>query len=250
MRRPAVVALSALVPLLLSGGPATAQSLRELTATPEQTATLFLRALRAIRWHTVAQLLHPETLSRFREIVTTLCDADTTGAMRRYFTGTADIRAYDSLDDATVFERAVGRTIDDLPGLMHALYDHDDRILGHVMEGKDTAHVVYRTVERLSGAVPQVLVVQLARTPGGWRVLWVSDLAVIEEALRGVRRAIKPGTSGVGVGAGGGGGAQGSAEPAGTVEPPRPYARRRVVNGREAQSWVRGSAERTRRTSL
>lgn len=250
MRRPAVVVLSVLVPLILSGAPAGAQSLRQLTATPEQTATLFLRALRAIRWHTVAQLLHPEALSHFREVVTTLCDADTTGAMRRYFTGTSDVRTYDSLDDATVFERAVGRTIDDLPGLMHALYDHNDRVLGHVMEGKDTADVVYRTVERLSGAVPQVLVVQLARTAGGWRVLWMSDLAVIEEAMRGVRRAMKPDTSGVGDGTRGGGAARGGAARAGTVEPARPYGRRRVANGREAQSWVRGSAERTRRTSL
>lgn len=189
MRRPAVVAASVLLPLALSVGPAAAQTtLRALTATPEGAASLFLRSLRAIRWHIVAELLHPTTLERFHDLVTILCDADTTGAARLYFTGTSDARAYAALDAATVFERAVGKTVDDLPGLMHSLYDHDDHILGHVMEGKDTAHVVYRTIERLSGAQPQVLVVQLARTPRGWRVLWDPDLAVLEEALRGVPR--------------------------------------------------------------
>jgi hypothetical protein len=249
MRRTAVVALSVLLPLIPSGGPAAAQSLRELTATPEATATLFLRSLRAIQWRTVARLLHPETLARFHQLVTTLCDADTTGVMRRYFTGTSEARAYATLDATTVFERSVGRTVDDLPGLMHSLYDHDDRVLGHVMEGADTAHVVYRTVERLSGAVPQVLVVQLGRTPDGWRVLWSSDLAVLEEALRGVRRAVKPDTSGVRDGTPGTGAAPARGR-GGTVGLLRPYRGRRVANGREAESWVRGSAGRTRRTSL
>jgi hypothetical protein len=248
MRRPTAVAFSVLLSLTLPCGPADAQSLRELTATPEATATLFLRAVRAIQWHTVARLLHPETLSRFHDFVTTVCDADTTGAMRRYFTGTSDARAYASLDAATVFERAVGRTIDDLPGLMHSLYDHDDHVLGHVMEGNDTVDVVYRTVERLSGAVPQVLVVQVGRTQDGWRVLWSSDLAVIDEALRGVGRAIRPDTSGVLDDTGGAAAAE-THEPEGTVRLPGPYARRRVANGREAESWSHGSAERTRRTS-
>ncbi len=201
MRLVAGFPVSAPLTLILAAGvlascaPTAAQTtLREATATPEATATLFLRSVRAIRWRTVAQLLHPTALARFRMVINTLCDADSTGGMRRYFTGTADVRAYAALDDATVFAGAVGRTIDDLPGLMHSLYDHTDRILGHVMEGRDTAHVVYRTVEQLYGAVPQVLVMQVERTPRGWRVLWSDQLGVLEEALRGVRRAIKPDT--------------------------------------------------------
>lgn len=200
MRRSTVFVVSSLFTLVLAPGvllcpQAAAQTtLREATATPEETATLFLRSVRAIRWHTAAQFLHRTTLARFRAVVNTLCDADSTGAMRRYFTGTSDLRAYAALDDTTVFDRAVGRTIDDLPGLMHSLYDHTDRVLGHVMEGRDTAHVVYRTVEHLYGAVPQVLVMQVERTPDGWRVLWSDELAVLEESLRGVRRAIKPDT--------------------------------------------------------
>jgi hypothetical protein len=168
------------------------QTLARLTATPEQAATLFLRSVRAIRWKAAAQFIHPETLERFRDVVTMLCDADTTGGMRRYLTDTSGPDPYGELDAATVFDRAVGRMIDDMPGLMHSFYDHDDHVIGHVAEGVDTAHVVYRTVERLSGAVPEVKVMQVERTEEGWRILWSDELSVLEAALRGVRRAVKP----------------------------------------------------------
>ena len=39
----------------------------------------------------------------------------------------------------------VGAVIDDMPGLMHALFDRDDEVVGHVLESGDSAHVVYRT---------------------------------------------------------------------------------------------------------
>jgi hypothetical protein len=78
--------------------------------------------------------------------------------------------------------------IDDMPGLMHALFDHDDEVIGHVDEGADRSFVVYRTVERLSGAVPEVRVVEAVRTSAGLRVAWSDELDVLETALRGVPR--------------------------------------------------------------
>jgi hypothetical protein len=186
--------------------------------------------VRAIRWHAAAQFIHPATLARFKAVVTMISDADTTGSLRRYLTETSSARALAALDPATVFDRAVGRTIDSLPGLMHAFYDHDDHVLGHVMEGNDTAHVVYRTIERLSGAVPDVQVMQAARTPEGWRILWSDELAVLEAALRGVRRAVKP-------------------APGGPPREQRRHLDRREnighATGREA--WVGGSVGRMRR---
>ena len=188
-----VSGLAVLAVLVPPAVPVAAQAtLKELTATPEQAATLFLRSVRAIRWRTAAQFIHPETLARFKAVVAMISDADTTGSLRRYLTDTPSARALAALDPATVFDRSVGRTIDSLPGLMHSLYDHDDHVLGHVMEGTDTAHVVYRTIERLSGAVPDVQVMQAERTPDGWRILWSDELGVLEAALRGVRLAVKP----------------------------------------------------------
>jgi hypothetical protein len=181
--------LASSTPLLLSlPEPLSArQTLAEATATPEQAAQLFIRSIRAIRWDAAAQFLHAETLERFHITVTMIADADETGGMRRYLTGT-DSAGYTALDAPTVFDRSLSAMIEDMPGLMHAFYDHDDELLGHVMEGADTAHVVYRTQARLSGSVPEVNVMQLVRTSGGWRVLWSEELEVLDTALRGVAR--------------------------------------------------------------
>lgn len=178
-----VILLAVLVPSL--AWPARAQTLGELTATPESTADAFLRSIRAIRWTTTAQLLHRETLDRFRTLVGMIAEADTTGAVRQFLTGT-DASGWGSLDGAEVFGRAIGAMIDDMPGLMHAFYDHDDEVLGHVMEGADTAHVVYRTLARIGGAVPEVKVMQLAHLADGWRVRWSDELEVLDVALRGI----------------------------------------------------------------
>ena len=167
--------------------PAAAQTLPELTATPEQAAVLFLRSVRAIRWSSAAQFTHPSTLGRFHDLVSMISQVDSTGDVRTYLTQT-DETAYQALTPAEVFDRAVGTTIDDMPGLMHALFDRDDDVLGHVLEAADSAHVVYRTMARISGAVPEVKVMQMGRTDGGWRVLWSDELEVLEAALRGVPR--------------------------------------------------------------
>lgn len=188
MRHAAVV----LAILLVAGTPAHGlQTLEDATATPEATAELYLRSLRAIRWDVLARLMHEEPLARFHEVVRMMVAVDTTGDVREYLTG-EDSAGFAALPPDEVFHRAIGRMVDDMPGLMHAIYDHDDEVLGHVMEGTDTAHVVYRTTPRISGGVPEVLVLQLVRTPAGWRVLWSDDLEVLDTALRGVLRGRRP----------------------------------------------------------
>ncbi|MGD8319662.1 MAG: hypothetical protein PVJ02_04395 [Gemmatimonadota bacterium] len=171
--------------------PLTAQTLPEVTATPDQAATLFLRSIRSIRWSAAAQFMAPATLERFHDVVTMITETDTTGQIRRDLLD-ADARGYAALTPAEVFDRAVGTMIDGMPGLMHAFYDHDDEVIGHVAKGADTAFVVYRTVERLSGAVPQVKVMEMGRTPRGWRVVWSDELEVLEAALRGIPRTRRP----------------------------------------------------------
>jgi len=165
-----------------------AQELAELTETPEAAAGLFLRAVRAIRWSAAAQFIHAETLERFFTTTRMFAAADTTGEISRLLVGTDSV-ALAELDASEVFARSIGATIDGMPGLMHALYDRDDEVLGHVAEGDSVAHVVYRTTARISGAVPEVKVMRLGRADaGGWRVLGSDELEVLDAALRGVGR--------------------------------------------------------------
>ncbi len=163
-------------------------SLGELTATPDSAATLFLRSVRAIRWSAAAQFMHDDTLGRFFETTRMLAAADVSGEISHYLVAT-DSMTLRTLEPSDSFTRSIGATIDGMPGLMHALYDRDDEVLGHVPDGSDDAHVVYRTTARISGAVPEVKVMQLRRaSDGGWRVLWSDELEVLDAALRGVGR--------------------------------------------------------------
>lgn len=166
-----------------------AQTLAALTASPDSTAVLFLRSVRAIRWRAATQFIHPSTLERFRDVIGYMVDTDSTGALRREYTGTETEAAYRALEPAVAFDRAVGAMVDEMPGFMHSLFDHDDHVIGHVNEGADSAHVVYRTIERLQGAMPEVRVIQMARTSAGWRVLWSDELEVLLAALQGIPRS-------------------------------------------------------------
>ena len=196
MMLPASTVLASLgLTAVLAVGPERAharQTLAELTATPEDAATLFLRSVRAIRWSTAAQFMHADALADFRETVTMIAEADTSGANREYLVG-VDAAGLAALDPAEIFDRAIGALIEDMPGLMHALYDRDDEVLGHVPDGARDAHVVYRTTARISGALPEVKVARMrAGDAGGWRVLWSDELEVLEAALRGVPRTRRP----------------------------------------------------------
>lgn len=185
--------LAAALALLAPALPLPAQTtVAEATATPESTAEGFLRSLRAIRWETAARFVHPATLGRFRTLVDVIVRADSTGSVRTTLTATPDSASYAALTDAQVFQRSVGTMIDSMPGLMHAIFDRDDRVVGHVAESADSAHVVYRSTPRISGAVSEVNVMQLTRTAHGWRVQWGDELQVLDTALRGFARPARP----------------------------------------------------------
>ncbi len=154
---------------------------------PAATAEAFLRAVRAIRWDAASTLLAEQTLRRFAETVSMIVEADTSGEMAEYLTDSPP-RAVGTIDHASLFARSIGAVIDDMPGLMHSIYDRDDEIIGAVHEDGDRAHVVYRTTARISGAVPEVKVMQLGLGLDGWRVVWSDELEVLDAALRGVTR--------------------------------------------------------------
>lgn len=166
---------------------ASAQTLAELTASPDSAAALFIRSIRSMRWSAAAQFMDPEPLSLFHDVVTMITEPDASGDLLDYLTGT-DTTAYRALDAREVFDRALTTLTGDMPGLTYSLQDRDDEFLGHVTEGTDSAHVVYRTQSRLSGALPEVKVMQMRRGPEGWRVLWSDELDVLETALRGAGR--------------------------------------------------------------
>ena len=170
-----------------------AQTLLELTATPDSAAVLFIRSIRSLRWGAAAQFVDEETLDVFRNAVTMITEVEESGDLLRYLTN-VDAASYPTLGASDVFARALTTLTNDMPGLANSLADRDDEFLGHVAAGSNAAHVVYRTQMRLSGSVPEVNDMQLRRGPQGWRVLWSDELDVLETALRGAARLRGPPT--------------------------------------------------------
>jgi hypothetical protein len=186
-RRPLAAALFLAAGFVATAASASAQTLGELTASPDSAAALFIRSVRSLRWSAAAQFMDPEPLTLYRDIVTMITEPEQAGDLLEYLTG-ADSAAYAAMDAPEVFDRALTTLTGDMPGLSYNLQDRDDEILGHVMEAPDSAHVVYRTQSRISGALPEVKVMQMRRGPQGWRVLWSDELDVLEAALRGAGR--------------------------------------------------------------
>ena len=187
-------ALAVAIWLVAAPALAPAQTLAGLTASPDSAAALFIRSIRAMRWSAAAQFMDPEPLAFYRDIVTMITEPEQAGDLLEYLTG-VDSSTYASLDAPEVFQRALTTLTRDMPGLSYNLQDRDDEFLGHVLEGPDSAHVVYRTQSRISGALPEVKVMQMRRGPQGWRVLWSDELDVLETALRGAGRG-RPGPGG------------------------------------------------------
>src|SRR5690606_1564282 len=104
-----------------------------------------------------------------------------------HLTGT-DSAGFAALDAATVFDRALTAMTSGMPGLRHSLIERNDAVLGHVAEGADSAHAVYRTQRRTGGSVPEGSVGQMRAGGDGWRVPWSGELPVLQAARRGGSR--------------------------------------------------------------
>jgi hypothetical protein len=148
----------------------------------------FQSALRAMAWRAVAQRLHPEALSAFHERVSILVESDTTRDPLEALYPDRGLEAFRARTPREVFLRAVEVLTQMGPGLVHALVFRDVEILGSVPEPPDLAHVVYRSQEHLSGAVPELRVMTMKEVGESWKVLESPEVEVIFQAFRGVVR--------------------------------------------------------------
>jgi hypothetical protein len=154
-------------------------------------ARVYLRSLRSLDWDGAAHTLHPETLDRFQTLVSMITDADSTGGVGRFLTGT-DREGFDALLAEQVFARSIGAMLGEMPGLAHAIQDRDDEVLGTVPEDEEAGHAVYRTQARIGGSVSEVKVMELGRVGAGWRVRWSDELELLDAALRGIAMGPRP----------------------------------------------------------
>lgn len=157
--------------------------------TPEQVVTRYYQTFQSGDYAANAALMHPGALE---ELKTTLVGmAALPGATEepefREMFGVGTIEELRALPAQTLFERVLRNQLE---GELRAVVSSARvNVLGHVMEGDSTAHVVYRMHMEFGGqTMDQVQVVPLERVNGEWRVLLTGSLAGMMNAMpRGPR---------------------------------------------------------------
>jgi hypothetical protein len=173
----AALCASAVVPL--SRAPA-----QERAETPEAVTRQFGAAMRANDWVGTAQLMHPDALAHFRSMFIPILRADSTGQLCERLFATTSSAEIAALPDAELFARFFRTLVSGTPELGGMFAGADMVPVGHVLEGTDVAHVVFRMKVAAGGVtITKVQAMSLRRTGPTWRVLLSGDFEGLAAAL-------------------------------------------------------------------
>jgi len=129
-----------------------------------------------------ARAMHPEALRQFRAVMSAVVDAAAKDGkadqVLRIFPSVKDVQGLKKLDDVTFFADYLRGVTGHDPALKSALAHSKIEVLGHVAEGKETAHVVYRMSTKVDGEdVDGLMSVASLRKDGPrWAMLLSSDV--------------------------------------------------------------------------
>jgi hypothetical protein len=171
--------LPAAFALLLSAVPASPAE------KPEEVAHLYIRAMADARLNVVADHMHPSALVRFKGIMTEIADAIAAAPEDRKpparmvsaLFGEEGPAAIKKLEPRDVFVRFMSNLTTFVPQIrvMHAGSEY--QVLGHVDEGGNLAHVVFRaTLSQGAHEMTKMSVLSLKRDGEHWKVLLTDDL--------------------------------------------------------------------------
>jgi hypothetical protein len=167
-------ALPVLMAAVLAGAPGLAAQ-----ETPEQVVSRYFDTFRAGDYAGNVALTHPEALEAMRETMAGLVAlSGTENPQFREMFGVSGMEEFNRLTSAQLFERLLRWQLEK-PEMREVLSGTRTTVLGHVMEGDSTAHVVYRmrmSIREMD--VDQVQVASVKRAANGqWRVLLTGNFA-------------------------------------------------------------------------
>ena len=153
--------------------------------TPEQIVTRYIDATRALRFDELSAMMHPSALADFKSMMREVVELDSTSEATELLFQVKSLAAYDSLPDGAAFERLMRAMIERNPMIADALSQASGTVLGHVNEGDDLVHVVYR-VGVAAGAkeMTKIEVVTLKRDGEEWRTLLAGNIEGLAQALK------------------------------------------------------------------
>ncbi len=161
-------------------GPAQAQT----AETPEQVTERFVAAMRAADWNGMASLMHQNALKEMRQLLSGVFEAPNAGPIRQQLLGVSTVQQAQALSDTAVFASLMRMTTQDAD-VAELLRSAKVEVLGHVNEGADTVHVVYRMAMTINGIpITKMDVMSLARSPVGWRGLLKGDVTALAAGIR------------------------------------------------------------------
>jgi hypothetical protein len=146
-------------------------------ATPEALTERYVAAMRQSDWNTVAGLMHPRALTAMRAFIKAASAQPDAKDFLTQVYGTASPEKLAALSDRDLFAKFLGTTLGSSPELGAALKSARAQVLGHVNEGADSAHVLYRMRMTIAGMeMTKVDVLSAARDGSGWRALLTADI--------------------------------------------------------------------------
>ena len=141
--RKAILLITALAVLL------TCPVLQAVAAdTPEAAAMAYMTALKQNKIDEFVAMMHPDALAQFKKmmmpVVILAAEKGKEKPIMQLFKGVPDAKALAALSPAKVFKAFYEGLLVMVPNLRQILAGSKMQALGHVNEGSDIAHVVYR----------------------------------------------------------------------------------------------------------
>jgi hypothetical protein len=164
-------------------------------ATPEALAAQQLAAMRFGEWGTYAANMHPKALARLQSMMAPLLtsgDAAGTQQLSDMLFGGATAAQLKEMSPVKFFETLM-TSMAKLPGMKEAMQSADGTVLGKVMEGENTAHVVTRMKMAIPGVVDysKVEVVSFEKDGAQWKGLLTGDMELKLNQLMQRLRTLK-----------------------------------------------------------
>lgn len=154
---------------------------------PEVVAVRYFEAMRSEDAAALARVTHPDALAELRRLLAPLFESELPEAdeFRQRLLGVRTAAEARALSDTTVFANFIRALGSQLPVFAQALRSSSMEPVGHVMEGPDTAHVVYRVKVPLEGiTVERIAVLSLGRYGDTWGALLSGDYSELARVLR------------------------------------------------------------------
>jgi len=169
--------------------------------TPEEVANSYMRAMADSRLTMVADDMHPAALEKFKSVLAGIAETISAAPAERKpspklvsaLFGEGGVESVKQTPARDVFIQFMSNLTTFLPQIREMAAGTQHEIIGHVDEGGNVTHVVFRaTLKRGKTELTKMDVLSLKRNGEEWRVLLTDDLEGLIYSLGQQLTAVRP----------------------------------------------------------